>query len=81
MYVQLIDDQAGKTMASASLKDIKGDKAKETSVSKAFDLGKMIGEKASKVGVKEAVFDRGKLAYHGRVKALADGARETGLKI
>jgi len=79
--VQLIDDEAGKTLASAtsSCKELsaKG-KAKKTDQAKL--VGKMIAEISVKQGIKEVVFDRNGYLYHGRVKMLADGAREGGLK-
>ena len=83
IYVQLIDDEAGKTLASASLKAVKAGEKTDMSpgVARAFALGKMIGEEAGKKKIKKAVFDRGRYAFHGRMKALADGAREAGLKI
>lgn len=83
LYVQVIDDVQGKTLASASLKEIKAEgKKKEAGarIAKAHLLGKLVAEKAKKAGVSTVVFDRGRYAYHGRVKALADGAREGGLK-
>jgi large subunit ribosomal protein L18 len=75
---QLIDDQSGKTIAASSalhLKKFKGDKKGQ-----AAEVGKALAEAATKAGVKSAVFDRGGYLYHGRVKALADAAREGGLK-
>ncbi len=82
LYVQIIDDVARKTLASGMLKDIKAAKSETLGAraAKAFELGKAIAEKAKKAGVSEVIFDRGSYAYHGRVKALADGAREGGLK-
>jgi len=79
IYVQLIDDQDGKTLASASSrdKDILAQKANKTAKSKL--VGSAIARKASELGIKECVFDRGGNLYHGRVKAVADGAREGGL--
>jgi large subunit ribosomal protein L18 len=77
MYVQLIDDNAAKTLASASTLDVKKGTKK---VDAAFAIGKTIGEKALALKVKEVVFDRGGFGYKGRVKALAEGAREAGLK-
>jgi large subunit ribosomal protein L18 len=77
MYAQLIDDDAAKTLASASTMDTKKGAKK---VDAAFALGKVIGEKALALKVKEVVFDRGGFGYKGRVKALAEGAREAGLK-
>jgi large subunit ribosomal protein L18 len=82
LYVQIIDDAASKTLASGSLKDITTGKAKVPGarVEKAQALGKLIAERALKAGVKAVVFDRGRYAYHGQVKAVAEGAREGGLK-
>lgn len=77
IYAQLIDDSTGKTLAQASSKDIKS-KAKKTEVSK--EVGKKLAEKALAAKISACVFDRGGFAYHGRVKALAEGAREGGLK-
>ena len=82
IYAQLIDDQTGKTIASASSRD--KEIAEEKTANKievAATVGKRIGTLASKAGVSEVVFDRGGYLYHGRVKALAEGAREGGLKI
>ncbi len=82
LYVQVIDDSASKTLASARLSEVKADKSKVPSaqVDRSHSLGKLIGERALKAGVKAVVFDRGRYAYHGRVKAVAEGAREAGLK-
>lgn len=77
IYAQLIDDESGKTLAQASAKDIKS-KAKKTEVSK--EVGKKLAEKALAAKITTCVFDRGGFAYHGRVKALAEGAREGGLQ-
>ncbi|MHA1544171.1 MAG: 50S ribosomal protein L18 [Alphaproteobacteria bacterium] len=79
MYAQVIDDVSGKTLASASTleKDLKG-KA-QSSREGAGAVGKLIAERAKKAGIKKVVFDRGGFIYHGRVKALADAAREAGL--
>ena len=76
--VQLIDDSAGKTLASASTKEFKkvGKKAEKANL-----LGELIAEKAGKLGIKEAVFNKGSYLYHGRVKAVAEGARAKGLKL
>ena len=81
MYVQFIDDEAGKTLASASTlsADFKALNLKRN-VEAAAALGKLAGEKAKAAGIADVVFDRGGFHYHGRVKALADAARETGLK-
>ena len=76
---QLVDDDAGKTLASASWlglkKGFKGDKSAQ-----AAEVGKTLAAAAKKAGVETCVFDRGGYLYHGRVKALADGAREGGLE-
>lgn len=80
IYVQLIDDSKGQTIASASSKDkdIAAQKVNKTEKGKL--VGVAIARKAGEIGLKEVVFDRGGYLYHGRVKALADGAREGGLK-
>ncbi len=79
IYVQLIDDANGFTLASASSrqKDITAQSGNK--VEKAFLVGKAIAAKAKEVGIENCVFDRGGYLYHGRVKAIADGAREGGL--
>jgi len=82
---QIIDDAKGITLASASTleKDLKKSQGKEfkgTDVAAAAVIGKLIGERAKKAGVKQVIFDRGGYLYHGRVKALAEAAREAGLK-
>jgi large subunit ribosomal protein L18 len=81
VYVQLIDDTAGKTLVSASSreKSVAGkDKIKKTE--QAALVGKLIAEKCKEKGIENVVFDRGGYKYHGRVKSLADAAREGGLK-
>ncbi len=75
--VQLIDDTNGKTLASASSASIK---SKATKTEKALEVGKLIAQSAMAKNITEVVFDRGGNKYHGRVKALADSAREAGLK-
>ncbi len=77
VYVQLIDDLSGKTIASANQKELKDSKDKKIEVS--FKLGKLLAEKALAKKITKAVFDRGGYKFHGRVKAVADGAREGGL--
>ena len=79
IYVQLINDVDGVTIASASSKDkdIKAQKANKTDKSKL--VGTAIARKANDLGIKDVVFDRGGYIYHGRVKAVAEGAREGGL--
>ncbi|PKM91270.1 50S ribosomal protein L18 [Candidatus Falkowbacteria bacterium HGW-Falkowbacteria-1] len=79
MYLQLIDDSTGKTLVSVNSKEVK-DTGKLKKVEKSFEMGKILGERALKANIKEAVFDRGGYKYHGRVKAVAEGAREAGLK-
>lgn len=79
--VQVIDDARGVTLAAASTQE-KDFKAKSTgsTAAAAAEIGKLIAERASKAGVEEVVFDRGGYMFHGRIKALADAAREGGLK-
>lgn len=79
IYAQLIDDVNGKTLAAASSRD-KGLDAKGTKTEVANAVGKAIAEKAKKAGIETVAFDRGGNLYHGRVKSLAEGAREAGLK-
>jgi len=79
IYAQIIDDAKGHTLASASTLE-KGSKGKSgANVEAAAAVGKLVAERAVKAGVKEVVFDRGSYIYHGRVKALAEAAREGGL--
>lgn len=78
-YVQLINDRSACTVAAASTKELASKKGKKTELAKS--LGELIAEKAKKLGIKTAVFSRGAYQYHGRVKAVAEGAREGGLKI
>ena len=77
LYVQLIDDGAGRTMAAASTVELK---SKGNGVAHAAEVGKAIAAKAKAAGVSAVVFDRGGFLYHGRIKALADAAREAGLQ-
>ncbi len=80
IYAQVIDDLAGETVASASTNE-KGTKvAKSWNIDAAKSVGKVIAERAIAKGVKKVVFDRGGYIYHGRVKALAEAAREGGLE-
>lgn len=81
IYVQVIDDRKGETLASASsldesIRELKVDGGK---VSRSFKVGELVAKRALAAGVKEVVFDRGRFLYHGRIKALADGARNGGL--
>ena len=82
MYAQIIDDTVGKTLVSASTlqKDVKAELEQTNTVAAAAYLGTVIGKKAVEAGIEEVVFDRGGFVYHGKVKALADAAREAGLK-
>ena len=77
IYAQLIDDASGKTIVSASTLQ---DKVKETGKDGAFSVGKLLAEKAKGKNIENVVFDRSGYIYHGRVRSLADGAREAGLK-
>jgi large subunit ribosomal protein L18 len=80
IYTQLIDDQNGVTLASASTQSKKGDEKKSGgNVEAARLVGKLIAERGLEKGIKKVVFDRGGYLYHGRIKALADAAREAGL--
>ena len=80
IYAQIIDDAAGRTVASASSidKDVKGQGG--ATVSSAQEVGRKVAERAKAAGVTQVVFDRGGFLFHGRVKALADAAREGGLE-
>ncbi|WP_337085006.1 50S ribosomal protein L18 [Elizabethkingia anophelis] len=80
IYAQLVDDKSGKTLVAASSreKDLANEKGSKTEISTL--VGKKIAEKAIAAGIGSVVFDRNGFVYHGRVKALADGAREGGLK-
>ena len=80
IYAQLIDDSAGKTLASASSRDKDIVAQKGTKVEKSKLVGAAIARKASDLGLADVIFDRGGYLYHGRVKAVAEGAREGGLK-
>jgi large subunit ribosomal protein L18 len=80
IYAQIIDDRAKATLASASTNEKEGKPAKTYNVEAASSVGKKIAERAIAAGVKEVVFDRGGNIYHGRIKALAEAAREGGLE-
>ena len=82
MYAQIIDDTVGTTLVSASTvqKDVKAELEKTNNVDAAAYLGKVIAEKALEKGIKDVVFDRGGFIYQGKIQALADAAREAGLK-
>jgi large subunit ribosomal protein L18 len=81
IYAQVIDDTRGHTVAAASSleKDLKGTLKTGADKAAAAAVGKLLAERAAKAGIKAVVFDRGGFKYHGRIKALADGAREGGL--
>jgi large subunit ribosomal protein L18 len=82
IYAQVIDDTAGKTLAAASTLDtsLRGEKHSGGNITAAQAVGKLIAERAKASGVTQVVFDRGGFKYHGRVKGLADAAREGGLE-
>ena len=80
IYAQLVDDSNGKTLVASSSRDKNIDKDKSNKTELASLVGKDIAEKAIKKGIKQISFDRSGYLYHGRVKSLADGAREVGLK-
>jgi len=79
IYAQIIDDISGVTLASASSMDL-GSRKENSNVEVALQVGKKIAEKAQQAGIQTVVFDRNGYLYHGKVKALAEGAREGGLK-
>ncbi|MCC6109423.1 MAG: 50S ribosomal protein L18 [Denitrobacterium sp.] len=82
IYAQVIDDVAGKTLCAVSTlgPEFKATGKKGANVEGAAVIGELIGKKATAAGITEVVFDRGGNLYHGRIKAVADGAREAGLK-
>jgi len=80
IYAQVVDDVTGKTIAAASSRDKDIEKSKGNKTEVAALVGKSVGDKAKKAGVETISFDRGGYLYHGRVKSLAEGAREAGLK-
>jgi large subunit ribosomal protein L18 len=80
IYAQLIDDIAGVTIAAVSSRDTGVEVAGKNKIQQAEAVGKALGEKAVAAGLNQVVFDRGGYLYHGRVKSLADGARNAGLK-
>ena len=83
IYAQIIDDEKGKTIIQAKDTEklnLKEAKEKTAKIAKAFCVGKLIAQKAEEKKIKKVVFDRGGYQYHGRVKALAEGAREGGLQ-
>ena len=82
IYAQVIDDVKGVTLAAASTidKDLKSTLKTGATVASAAEVGKLVAARAKKAGVTKVMFDRGAFLYHGRIKALADGAREGGLE-
>ena len=82
IYVQVIDDTAGNTLAAASTldKEIRTQLEGKSKTEAAKIVGKAVGERAKKAGIEQVVFDRGGYQYHGRVAAIAEGAREAGLE-
>lgn len=78
LYAQLIDDEKNVTLVSVDSREIKNSKF---DIKMAEEVGKMLAEKADKKGIKRAIFDRGGYKFHGKVKAVAEGARKAGLKI
>jgi large subunit ribosomal protein L18 len=82
IYAQIIDDTSGRTLAAASTldKDVKSSVKNGSTADAAATIGKLIAERGTKAGVTDVVFDRGAYIYHGRVKALAEAAREGGLQ-
>ncbi len=82
IYAQVIDDANGRTLAAASSleKDLRGKLKTGADTTAAVEVGKLVAERAKAAGVNKVIFDRGGYIYHGRVKALADAARETGLE-
>ena len=79
IYAQVIDDEAGRTLAAASSQE-KALRARRLDVETAAEVGKLVADRSKTAGVKTVVFDRGGYIYHGRVRALADGARAGGLE-
>jgi large subunit ribosomal protein L18 len=80
IYAQVIDDRSGTTLAAASSQE-QSLRKKRLNVDTAAEVGKLIADRSKAAGIKQVVFDRGGFAYHGRVKALAEAAREGGLSL
>lgn len=82
IYAQVIDDAAGKTLASATTteKSLKGETSLRANIATAATIGKLLAERSKSAHISKVVFDRGGFKYHGKVKALADAAREAGLE-
>jgi len=81
IYGQFIDDVAGKTLVSASTRELSKENKKKKKAEQAELLGALLAKKAKEKGIAKAIFDRGKYAFHGRVRACAEGARKEGLTI
>ena len=80
IYAQVIDDEAGRTVAAASSQE-QSLRGKTLTVETATEVGKLVAERAKAAGVEAVIFDRGGFKYHGRIKAVADAAREGGLQL
>ncbi|WP_341659487.1 50S ribosomal protein L18 [Blattabacterium cuenoti] len=80
IYVQIIDDLCGTTLVSSSSKEEKFHKYKKNKTKLAYEVGKLLGNRAKKLKIQKLVFDKGKYLYHGRIESLAEGIREIGLK-
>lgn len=80
IYAQLIDDDKGKVLVAANDQELKNKKQLKGKIKTSFEVGKLLAEKAVKSKIEKVVFDRGGFVFHGRVKALAEGAKEGGLK-
>ncbi len=80
IYAQIIDDQIGKTLVSASSAELKAGAKQTKKTEKSAQVGELVAKKALEKNISEVVFDRGGYQYHGRVKALAEAARSAGLK-
>ena len=79
IYAQLINDEASRTVASASSREVKNEKKSKAELARL--VGELLAKRAKELGIKAAVFNRGEYKYHGRVMALAEGARSGGLKV
>lgn len=81
MFVQVVDDTLGKTLVSASTMEANLRSSSDSKIDKSREVGKLIAERAKQAGIETVVFDRGGFKYHGRVAAVAEGAREGGLAL
>ncbi|WP_185858331.1 50S ribosomal protein L18 [Blattabacterium cuenoti] len=81
IYAQIIDDVSRKTLVSSSSREkIFSKKSRKTKIELSNEVGKLLGQKIKKLKIKKLIFDKGKYLYHGRIKSLADGIRESGLE-